>query len=66
MWGSVQVLREVGEFGRWQQQLSLLFWLPPLVSGAVFLLGSFTSQYMQQRNQTNSTGSTKPETKVYL
>ena len=38
-----KVLDEIGEFGLWQQRLSILFWLPCAVSGAIFLLGSFTS-----------------------
>ena len=36
------ILLELGEFGLWQKILSAIFWIPPLVGGAVFLLGSFT------------------------
>ena len=36
------ILLELGEFGLWQKILSAIFWIPPLVSGAVFLLDSFT------------------------
>ena len=35
------ILLELGEFGLWQKNLSAIFWIPPLVGGAVFLLGSF-------------------------
>ena len=37
------VLREIGEFGRWQQWQTLLYSIPPFVSGALFMLGTFTS-----------------------
>ena len=42
--GYDDILREIGEFGPWQQWLAALFWIPPAVSGAVFMLGSFTSK----------------------
>jgi len=35
-------LEEIGEFGPWQQWLSVLFWVPAAVSGAIFMLGTFT------------------------
>ena len=43
--GYDNVLEEIGEFGPWQQWLYLLFWIPPAVSGAIFMLGTFTSKY---------------------
>ena len=42
--GYDDVLEEIGEFGSWQQWLAVLFWIPPAVSGAIFMLGSFTSK----------------------
>ena len=41
--GYDDILEEIGEFGPWQQWLAALFWIPPVVSGAIFMLGSFTS-----------------------
>ena len=41
--GYDDILEEIGEFGPWQQWLAVLFWIPPVVSGAIFMLGSFTS-----------------------
>ena len=38
------VLLEIGEFGAWQQRLSALYSVFPAVAGALFMLGSFTSQ----------------------
>ena len=41
--GYDDVLLEIGEFGSWQQWLALIFWIPPAVSGAIFMMGTFTS-----------------------
>ena len=38
------LLGEMGEFGRWQQWQIFLYSLPPFMSGALFMLGTFTSQ----------------------
>ena len=38
------VLEQIGEFGRWQQWQIILYSIPPFVSGALFMLGSFTSK----------------------
>ena len=43
------ILLELGEFGLWQKILSAFFWIPPLVSGAVFLLDSFTGPIFIQK-----------------
>ena len=40
------VLKEIGEFGRWQQWQTLLYCVPPFVSGALFMLGTFTSELL--------------------
>ena len=36
------VLEEIGEFGRWQQWQSFVYSVPPFMSGALFMLGTFT------------------------
>ena len=38
------VLEEIGEFGRWQQWQSFVYSVPPFMSGALFMLGTFTSR----------------------
>ena len=38
------VLEQIGEFGKWQQWQILLYSIPPFVSGALFMLGTFTSK----------------------
>ena len=38
------VLGQIGEFGKWQQWQILLYSIPPFVSGALFMLGTFTSK----------------------
>lgn len=39
------LLGEMGEFGRWQQWQIFLYSLPPFMSGALFMLGTFTSKF---------------------
>ena len=41
------VLEQIGEFGRWQQWQTLLYSIPPFVSGALFMLGTFTSERLK-------------------
>ena len=38
------LLKEIGEFGAWQQWQIFLYSLPAFMSGALFMLGSFTSK----------------------
>ena len=38
------LLGEMGEFGLWQQWQIFLYSLPPFMSGALFMLGTFTSK----------------------
>ena len=40
------LLAEMGEFGWWQQWQIFLYFLPPFMSGALFMLGTFTSQFI--------------------
>ena len=42
------VLEQIGEFGRWQQWQTLLYSIPPFVSGALFMLGTFTSKRLKE------------------
>ena len=39
------LLTEIGEFGWWQQWQIFLYSLPPFMSGALFMLGTFTSNF---------------------
>ena len=39
------LLTEIGEFGWWQQWQIFLYSLPPFMSGALFMLGTFTSKF---------------------
>ena len=39
------LLSEMGEFGWWQQWQIFLYSLPPFMSGALFMLGTFTSRF---------------------
>ena len=41
--GYDDILEEIGEFGPWQQWQCLVYSIPPFVSGALFMLGAFTS-----------------------
>ena len=38
------LLEEIGEFGRWQQWQIFLYSIPAFMSGALFMLGTFTSK----------------------
>ena len=38
------LLGEMGEFGCWQQWQIFLYSVPPFMSGALFMLGTFTSK----------------------
>ena len=36
------LLEEIGDFGRWQQWQIFLYSIPAFMSGALFMLGTFT------------------------